>query len=96
MHGVIMTTTLIMFALIFGGCGNSPRGEVNRDVKIKSVHKIKGHDGTNLNKDKIDITQMAPPDRRRTVEGLTGRSINEKINTDLDSDHTDLKGRKLF
>ena len=96
MTAVIMTIALIISALMFGGCGNNSNGDINRNIKIKSVHKIEGHDGTNLNREEIDITQMAPPDRRRTVEGLTGRSINEKINTDLDSDHTDLKGRKLF
>ena len=96
MHAIFTTIVLMMLALMFGGCGNNSNDGINRNVKIKSVHKIEGHDGTNLNREKIDITQMAPPDKRRTVEGLTGRSIKDKKNTGSDTEHTDLKGRKLF
>jgi len=96
MHAVITTIVLMMLALTFGGCRKNSNDEINQNIKIKGVHKIEGHDGTNLNREKIDITQMAPPDKRRTVEGLTGRSIKDKKNTGSDTEHTDLKGRKLF
>ena len=63
--------------------------------RVATENKIQGHDGINLNPEERDITQLAPPDRRRTPEGLIGKSIDDKKDGS-EKVQSDLKGVKAF